>query len=131
MAGVCCTGNELLMRHGIKMAGNHLTTELVLSTGAVDMMLVDYQCIMPSLGQIATCYHTKMVSTSDKARFPGMEHHEFHPDNAARMAENGQRKAIDNFTNRGKVFIPVEASTAWADFRSSPSWKPWVARPSR
>ncbi len=71
LAGVCCTGNELLMRHGIPMAGNHLMTELILSTGAVEMMLVDYQCIMPSLGKTASCYHTRMISTSDKARFPG------------------------------------------------------------
>ncbi|MEJ2477535.1 MAG: hypothetical protein P8Y40_08555 [Desulfobacterales bacterium] len=107
LVGVCCTGNELLMRHGIKMAGNHLTTELVLSTGAVDMMLVDYQCIMPSLGNIGACYHTKMISTSDKARFPGMQHREFHPDNAARLAEELVKEAIENFTHRGNVYIPV------------------------
>ncbi len=53
LAGVCCTGNELLMRHGVPMAGNHLTTELVLATGAVEMMIVDYQCIMPALGTVA------------------------------------------------------------------------------
>ncbi len=51
LVGVCCTGNELLMRRGIAMAGNHLMTELILATGAVDMMIVDYQCIMPSLGR--------------------------------------------------------------------------------
>lgn len=108
LAGVCCTGNELLMRHGVPMAGNHLTTELVLSTGAVDMMLVDYQCIMPSLSTVAACFHTQMVSTSDKARFPGMEHVEFHPENAAVQAETIVRKAVENFENRGKVYIPVE-----------------------
>jgi anaerobic carbon-monoxide dehydrogenase catalytic subunit len=79
LAGLCCTGNELLMRHGVAMAGNHLMTELVIATGAVEMLFADYQCIMPSLGNIGECYHTKMISTSDKARFPKMEHHEFHP----------------------------------------------------
>jgi carbon-monoxide dehydrogenase catalytic subunit len=108
LAGVCCTGNELLMRAGIPMAGNHLTTELVLATGAVDMMVVDYQCIMPSLGTVAACYHTKMVSTSDKARFPGMEHQEFHPENAAAKAKTLVKDAIANFKLRGEVFIPVE-----------------------
>jgi len=109
LAGVCCTGNELLMRRGIAMAGNHLMTELILSTGAIDMMLVDYQCIMPSLGTVAGCYHTKMISTSDKAQFPGMEHREFHPENAMQMADVLVKEAIENFTRRGKVFIPVEA----------------------
>ncbi len=70
LAGVCCTGNELMMRHAVPMAGNHLMTELVLVTGAVEMMIVDYQCIMPAVSQVAACYHTKMVSTSDKAKFP-------------------------------------------------------------
>ncbi|MDJ0721565.1 MAG: anaerobic carbon-monoxide dehydrogenase catalytic subunit [Desulfobacterales bacterium] len=108
LAGVCCTGNELLMRHGVPMAGNHLMTELILSTGAVDMMIVDYQCIMPSLGTVASCYHTKMVSTSDKARFPHMDHHEFHPDNAAEKAREVVREAVENYLRRGEVYIPVE-----------------------
>ncbi len=108
LAGVCCTGNELLMRHGVAMAGNHLMTELILSTGAVDMMIVDYQCIMPSLGTVASCYHTKMVSTSDKARFPHMAHYEFHPDNAAEKAREVVREAVENYPRRGEVYIPVE-----------------------
>jgi carbon-monoxide dehydrogenase catalytic subunit len=116
LAGVCCTGNELLMRAGIPMAGNHLTTELVLATGAVDMMVVDYQCIMPSLGTVAACYHTKMVSTSDKARFPGMEHHEFHPDNAAAKAKTLVQAAIANFERRAEVFIPVESVECMGGF---------------
>ncbi len=116
LAGVCCTGNELLMRHGVPMVGNHLMTELVLSTGAVEMMLVDYQCIMPSLGTVAACYHTKMISTSDKARFPGMEHREFHPENAKQMAMELVTEAVNNFVARGKVTIPVEPVNAVGGF---------------
>ena len=116
LAGLCCTGNELLMRHGISMAGNHLMSELVLSTGAVEMMLVDYQCIMPSLGQIASCYHTKMISTSDKAQFPGMEHREFHPENAEKMAYDLLKEAVENYNRRGEVYIPVEPVNAVGGF---------------
>jgi anaerobic carbon-monoxide dehydrogenase catalytic subunit len=116
LAGLCCTGNELLMRHGVAMAGNHLMTELVIATGAVEMIFVDYQCIMPSLGNIAGCYHTKMISTSDKARFPNMEHHEFHPDNAADLAKTLVRKAVENFENRGEVYIPVDPVPAMGGF---------------
>ncbi|MFP3981591.1 MAG: anaerobic carbon-monoxide dehydrogenase catalytic subunit [Desulfobacterales bacterium] len=116
LCGLCCTGNELLMRHGIPMAGNHLMTELVIATGAVDMMIVDYQCIMPSLGQVASCYHTEMISTSDKARFPGMQHMEFHPDNAREMAYDVVRRAVENYANRGSVYIPVESVDAVGGF---------------
>jgi carbon-monoxide dehydrogenase catalytic subunit len=108
LAGVCCTGNELMMRHGLPMAGNHLSTELVLVTGAVEMMIVDYQCIMPAISDVAACYHTKMVSTSNKAKFPGMEHHEFHPENARQKAVALVKMAVENFTRRdkNKVYIP-------------------------
>lgn len=110
LVGLCCTGSELLMRRGIPMAGNHLMSELVIVTGAVEMMLVDYQCIMPSLGHVASCYHTKMISTSDKAKYPNMEHHEFYPENARSLARELVEIAVENYSNRipGKVYIPVE-----------------------
>jgi carbon-monoxide dehydrogenase catalytic subunit len=116
LVGVCCTGNELLMRRGIAMAGNHLMTELILSTGAVDMMIVDYQCIMPSVGTVAGCYHTQMISTSDKAQFPHMEHHEFHPNNAEAKAMEVVRAAVENYPNRGEVLIPVAPQEAVGGF---------------
>ena len=116
LAGLCCTGNELLMRHGVAMAGNHLMTELVIATGAVEMILADYQCIMPSLGTVAACYHTKMISTSDKARFPGMEHHEFHPENAEQSARDLVKTAIENYERRGRTYIPVEPVPAVGGF---------------
>ncbi len=110
LVGLCCTGNEVLMRKGIPMAGNHLMTELVIASGAVETMIVDYQCIMPSLGHIAKCYHTKMISTSDKAKFPFMEHREFHSDNAQKLAYEIVKEAVENFSNRNKdkVYIPTE-----------------------
>lgn len=117
LVGVCCTGNELLMRRGIAMAGNHLMTELILSTGVVDTMIVDYQCIMPSVGKVAGCYHTRMISTSDKAQFPHMQHEEFHPHNARKKAADVVRAAVENFPNRkGVPFIPVEPQEAVGGF---------------
>jgi len=108
LAGVCCTGNEVLMRKGIPMAGNHLMTELALVTGAVEALIVDYQCVMPSLGKVAQCYHTKMFSTSAKAKFPNAEHVEITPENAIERAEYLVETAINNFQNRIKdrVMIP-------------------------
>jgi len=108
LAGLCCTGNELMMRKKIPMAGNHLMTELTIVTGAVEAIIVDYQCIMPSMGQIAQCYHTKMYSTSDKAKFNFMEHVEFTPENAREQAFKIVREAVENFARRDnkRVLIP-------------------------
>jgi carbon-monoxide dehydrogenase catalytic subunit len=110
LAGLCCTGNEVLMRKGIPMAGNHLMQELCIITGAVELMLVDYQCIMPSVTETAKCFHTKVVSTFDKAKFPGAEHISFDPAHGLAIGKQIVRKAIENFPNRvpGRVRIPVE-----------------------
>lgn len=118
LAGLCCTGNEVLMRKGIPMAGNHLSTELVIVTGVVEAMIVDYQCIMPSLGEIAQCYHTLMFSTSDKAKFPGMEHVEFTSENAKEKAFELVKRAVENFKNRkgSKVFLPSKEMRSMTGF---------------
>ncbi|BBD09412.1 anaerobic carbon-monoxide dehydrogenase catalytic subunit [Desulfovibrio ferrophilus] len=110
IGGLCCTGNELLMRQGIPMAGNHLMTELAIVTGAVDAMVVDYQCIMPSLVQTAACYHTKFITTADKAKFTGATHVSFHPDNAVKQARVVVEMAIEAYERRdqGRVEIPCE-----------------------
>jgi len=71
LVGLCCTGSELLMRKGVPMAGNHLNQELVIMTGALEAMVVDYQCIFPSLPRTASCFHTLIISTSPKAKIPG------------------------------------------------------------
>jgi len=118
LAGLCCTGNELMMRKQVPMAGNHLMTELTMVTGAVEAIIVDYQCIMPSLGEVAKCYHTKLFSTSDKAKFPYMEHVEFNPENAKEQAYKIVMEAIQNFKNRrrDRVSIPVSPVKSMTGF---------------
>ncbi|MFC1709527.1 anaerobic carbon-monoxide dehydrogenase catalytic subunit [Candidatus Omnitrophota bacterium] len=112
ISGICCTANEVLMRRGIAVAGDFLQQELVILTGAVDLMLVDLQCILPSLPDVASCAHTKVVSTSPKAKFPGMEHVEFSEEEAIPIAKRIVKMAIDNFPNRNKakVCIPKNVS---------------------
>ena len=108
LVGLCCTGNELLMRRGIHMAGNHLMQELVIMTGALEMMIVDYQCIMPSVTHVAKCFHTKVVSTSDKAKFPGATHVSFDPKRGLEIGHDLVRTAVENYANRipQRVRIP-------------------------
>ena len=117
LAGMCCTANEILMRHGVPLAGNFLQQELALVTGAVDAMVVDVQCIMESLPDIAQCYHTKIITTSPKAKIKGAVHIEFNEHDAVKSAKEVVRAAIDNFSNRGKnVFIPDKKTDLVAGF---------------
>ncbi|MBW1953035.1 MAG: anaerobic carbon-monoxide dehydrogenase catalytic subunit [Deltaproteobacteria bacterium] len=108
LAGMCCSANELLMRHGIPVAGNYLQQELAITTGAVDAMIVDVQCEMQSLANVAKCYHTKLITTDPRARIEGETMHipmdEHH---AMDIARRIVREAIDNFPNRrAPVLIP-------------------------
>jgi carbon-monoxide dehydrogenase catalytic subunit len=108
LSGMCCTGNEILMRHGVPVAGNFLQQELALMTGAVEMLLVDVQCVMPSLGFVASCFHTKVLSTSPLAHTHGFEKFDFSEEHAMDQARQLVKMAIDNFENRqkNKVTIP-------------------------
>lgn len=118
LAGICCTANEILMRNGIAVAGNFLQQELAIITGAVEVMMVDVQCIMPALGEIANCFHTKLITTSSKARFPGVTHIEFDPENAYETAKRIIKIGVENFVHRNKqrVNIPKQEMDLVAGF---------------
>ncbi len=100
LTGICCTANEVLMRHGIPLAGSFMQQELAILTGVVDLMVVDVQCLMPALAQAARHVHTRLLTTSPKARIPGFQHVEFHEDKAVQIATAIVENAIDNFPNR-------------------------------
>ena len=118
LVGLCCTGSELLMRKGIPQAGNHMDQELVITTGALEAMVVDYQCIFPSLPYTAACYHTKVISTSPKAHITGATYMEISPENAYQQSQRILELAIDNFPNRvqERVFIPDSPVDAMVGF---------------
>lgn len=118
LSGMCCTGNEVLMRQGIPSAGNYLNQELAIITGAVDALVVDVQCIMPSLARIASCYHTKVITTMPIAKMPGADHVSFTPQNADACAQEIVRKAIEAYKrrDRSRVRIPDYKAEIWGGF---------------
>jgi len=118
IAGMCCTANEILMRHGIPVAGSFLQQELGIMTGVVDLMVVDVQCIMPGVSTVASCFHTRLVTTSPKAKMPGVKHIEFHEDRAVEIARTIIEEAIENFPNRNeeRIYVPEHTEDMVAGF---------------
>lgn len=117
LVGMCCSANEILMRHGIPVAGNFLQQELALITGAVEVMTVDVQCEMQGLKRIAECYHTKLITTSDRARIEDVEHIEFHPEHGADTAKRILKMAVENYRHRrNAVYIPDQKEDMIAGF---------------
>ena len=71
IVGICCTGNEIMMRHGIPACTHSVSQEMAILTGALDAMVVDYQCIMPSVATVAECMGTTLITTMDIGKIPG------------------------------------------------------------
>ena len=107
VSGVCCTSNEVAMRHGIPMAGNYLNQENVVLTGACEAIVVDVQCIFPALGPLSKCFHTKFITTSPIARIPDSEFIQFSAKTAGDNAKAIVKMAIENFQNRKPELVNI------------------------
>jgi carbon-monoxide dehydrogenase catalytic subunit len=119
LSGICCTANEILQRHGVPLCGTFLQQELAIVTGACDAMVVDVQCIMQNLANVAKCFHTKLITTHPMARMEqdNVVHIEFDEHHALEDAQRIVKLAIDNFTQRGAdVMIPEEKAPLVAGF---------------
>jgi carbon-monoxide dehydrogenase catalytic subunit len=105
LVGMCCSGLEVLGRHGIPHAGNFMSTESILVTGAVDAMGVDVQCIKQGLAKVADCYGTKLFTTNPRCHIEGVKHIEFHEDKPRGCTDSIVENAIVRFKNRT---LPIE-----------------------
>lgn len=119
LAGMCCTANEILVRHGMPVAGNYLQQELAIITGAVEAMVVDVQCIMENIANVADCYHTQIITTDPRSMIESghTKHIEFDEHNALNDARSIIKLAVDNYKNRGNnVLIPSAKEKMVAGF---------------
>ena len=112
--GICCSGHSALAKFGdITPLANAVGAELTLATGALDLWVADVQDVFPGIMDVAACFHTRVITTSDSSRLPGAEHiafdhHHSNLDQADVLAERIVRRGIQAFGERhaGKVFIP-------------------------
>ncbi|WDP90240.1 MAG: anaerobic carbon-monoxide dehydrogenase catalytic subunit [Desulfobacter sp.] len=105
LVGMCCSGAEMMSRHGVPHAGNFGSTEAVIVTGAVDAMVVDIQCIKQGLAEVARCYDTHLITTNSRAHIEGAVHIEFDELDPRTCTDHILAKAIARFSTRS---MPVE-----------------------
>ncbi len=105
LLGMCCSGAEMLSRHAVPHAGNFMSTEAILVTGAVDAMAVDVQCIKQALAPVSKCYETYLFTTNPRAKIEGAEHLNFEEHEPKGCTDEVVVKAIARFKNRK---MPVE-----------------------
>jgi carbon-monoxide dehydrogenase catalytic subunit len=107
LVGMCCSGAEMLSRHGVPHAGNFMSTESILVTGAVDAMAVDVQCIKQGLSSVAKCYDTYLFTTNPRCKIEGADHIEFEERSPKECTDDVVVRAISRYKHRkNEVEIP-------------------------
>ena len=123
--GICCSGLSAMYRYnGVIPLSNAVSAELVLGTGALDLWVADVQDVFPSIMEVAKCFKTTVVTTSESARLPGDErfeydHHHSNIGETKALAEKIVLRAIESFEERKgiPVYIPpyeVEAEVGFS-----------------
>lgn len=111
--GICCSGLSAMYRYGgVIPLSNAVGAELVLGTGALDLWVADVQDVFPSIMDVARCFKTTVVTTSDSARLPGAEHYDFdhHHANLGDIHELAVKiveRGIESHTNRREVPVAI------------------------
>ncbi len=116
--GICCTGNEVLMRQGVPVLTNFLSQELPIMTGAIDAMVVDVQCIMPGVQAVSECFNTRIITTMSHSKIPSAYHVDFDEEHAMEKAKEVVRIAIEGYKERdeSKIDIPDHTHNVTAGF---------------
>lgn len=123
--GICCSGLSAMYRYGnVIPLSNAVGSELILGTGALDLWVADVQDVFPSIMEVAKCFKTVVVTTSDSARLPGAEHYglDHEHSNMNKLNEIARKivtRGIQSFTERREIptKIPkyeVEAETGFS-----------------
>ena len=123
--GICCSGLAAMYRYGgVIPLSNAVSAELVLGTGALDLWVADVQDVFPTIMDVARCFKTTVVTTSEPARLPGAERYEYDHHHAnigetRALAEKIVTRAIESFEARKgiPVYIPpykVEAEVGFS-----------------
>ena len=126
--GICCSGLSAMYRYGnVIPLSNAVGSELVLGTGALDLWVADVQDVFPSVMDVAKCFRTVVVTTSDSARLPGAEHygldhHHANADQIHEIAEKIVRRGIESFGERRDIPVCIPKYEVEAEVGFSVEW---------
>ncbi|MDR0953782.1 MAG: anaerobic carbon-monoxide dehydrogenase catalytic subunit [Rikenellaceae bacterium] len=113
--GICCSGLSAMYRYGnVIPLSNAVGAELVLGTGAIDLWVADVQDVFPSIMEVAACFRTTVVTTSDSARLQGAEHYGLAHDHSnlgeiEAIASKILQRAMESHADRRDVPVKIPA----------------------
>ncbi|MHB8128019.1 MAG: anaerobic carbon-monoxide dehydrogenase catalytic subunit [Mobilitalea sp.] len=126
--GICCSGLSAMYRYGgVIPLSNAVGSELVLGTGALDLWVADVQDVYPSIMEVARCFKTTVVTTSDSARLPGAEHYGLDHDHSNlgqihQIAKKIVTRGIESFADRRDIPVKIPQYETEAEMGFSVEW---------
>jgi len=126
--GICCSGLSAMYRYaGVIPLSNAVSAELVLGTGALDLWIADVQDVFPSIMEVAKCFRTTVVTTSESARLPGAErfeydHHHSNIGETRELAEKIVLRGIESFKDRQGIPVYIPTYEVDAEVGFSPEY---------
>lgn len=126
--GICCSGLSAMYRYaGVIPLSNAVSAELVLGTGALDLWIADVQDVFPSIMEVAKCFRTTVVTTSESARLPGAErfeydHHHSNIGETRALAEKIVLRGIESFKDRQGIPVYIPPYEVDAEVGFSPEY---------
>ncbi|GIM29633.1 carbon-monoxide dehydrogenase catalytic subunit [Clostridium polyendosporum] len=114
LVGCTCVGQDLQLRgeHYDDIfsghAGNNFTSEAVLATGAIDIVLSEFNCTLPGIEPVAEKYMVKMVCLDDVAKKSSADFVRFSFEDRGKITEGILTEALVSYKNRReKVEIKI------------------------
>lgn len=144
LVGCTCVGQDLQLRgeHYQEVfsghAGNNFTSELLISTGGIDMILSEFNCTLPGIEPISEEFMVKMVCLDDVAKKANAEYLQFNHNDKLKTSETILNMAVESYkARRPKVDIKVLENHGHDDVITgvsekslknflSGSWKPLI-----
>jgi len=126
--GICCSGLSAMYRYaGVIPLSNAVSAELVLGTGALDLWIADVQDVFPSIMEVAKCFRTTVITTSESARLPGAErfeydHHHSNIGETRELAEKIVLRGIESFKDRQGIPVYIPPYEVDAEVGFSPEY---------
>lgn len=126
--GICCSGLSAMYRYaGVIPLSNAVSAELVLGTGALDLWIADVQDVFLSIMEVAKCFRTTVITTSESARLPGAErfeydHHHSNIGETRALAEKIVLRGIESFKDRQGIPVYIPPYEVDAEVGFSPEY---------
>ena len=106
LVGCTCVGQDLQLRgeHYEEVfsghAGNNYTSEAVLATGGIDLVVSEFNCTIPGIEDVAEKYKVKMVCIDDVAKKKNADYVPFSMKDAENISDKLIEEALNSYKER-------------------------------